>query len=329
MVNTQGELGERAGKELANKDYVRGLTHGVEWLLPGLGPDQAKSGDQLESGDIAGGTGTTLGAAASLFAGTKTPEIGELASSAASKAGAAARVAGQVIKETATPENIGTAIGSATGGAIGHAVGEPIGGAVSGAAIGRAFGKSVASRLTKPAAEVIVPEDVDAFDATGENTDFAGAKPPKRPRWDAHDATGDNRQFAGGMDEWSPAKPKRSLADLNGTPAPAVPTAPAPIAASSPVNPVPAPPPLIARAAPELAASEASDVPRDPLLERLRAIAADIQDKEEAEVETAAKKTPSRSRTKAPIIPGSEEDLTQLLKASLKQVQDRRAAAIQ
>jgi hypothetical protein len=77
MAKLQGELGERAGKELANKDYVRGLTHGVEWLIPGLGPTLAHSGDQLESGDTAGGVGTTLGAAATLLAGAKAPAIAE------------------------------------------------------------------------------------------------------------------------------------------------------------------------------------------------------------------------------------------------------------
>ncbi len=63
MANQQGELGKRAGEELKNKDYVRGLTHAVEYLMPGLGPTLAHAGDQLESGDIAGGAGTTVGAA--------------------------------------------------------------------------------------------------------------------------------------------------------------------------------------------------------------------------------------------------------------------------
>jgi hypothetical protein len=79
MANLQGELGARAGRELENKDYVRGLTHGVEWLLPGLGPTLAKSGDQLEAGDYAGGIGTTLGAAATLLAGSKMAPKGSIA----------------------------------------------------------------------------------------------------------------------------------------------------------------------------------------------------------------------------------------------------------
>jgi hypothetical protein len=83
MANQQGELGARAQKELANKDYVRGLTHGVEWLMPGMGPQLAKAGDQLDSGDIAGGVGTTLGVAAPLVAGIKAPAIADAAADAA------------------------------------------------------------------------------------------------------------------------------------------------------------------------------------------------------------------------------------------------------
>lgn len=83
MAKLQGELGERAGKELANKDYVRGLTHGIEWLIPGLGPTLAHAGDQGESGDIAGMTGTTLGAAATLLAGAKAPAIADAAANVA------------------------------------------------------------------------------------------------------------------------------------------------------------------------------------------------------------------------------------------------------
>src|SRR6185312_5069210 len=48
MAQQQGELGIRAKNELANKDYVRGLTHAVEYMMPGLGPNLAQAGDQLE-----------------------------------------------------------------------------------------------------------------------------------------------------------------------------------------------------------------------------------------------------------------------------------------
>lgn len=68
MLEAQGELGQRAAKEFKNKDYVRAAQHGIEYLLPGVGPALAHAGDQLESGDIAGGAGTTLGVGASLVA---------------------------------------------------------------------------------------------------------------------------------------------------------------------------------------------------------------------------------------------------------------------
>jgi hypothetical protein len=73
MAQQQGELGVRAKNELANKDYVRGLTHAVEYLMPGLGPNLAQAGDQLQKGDIAGGVGRTLGAAIPIAAAS--PEI--------------------------------------------------------------------------------------------------------------------------------------------------------------------------------------------------------------------------------------------------------------
>jgi hypothetical protein len=62
MADAQGELGQRAKKELQNADYVRGLTHATEYLIPGLGPVLAHSGDQLENKDYAGGIGTMVGA---------------------------------------------------------------------------------------------------------------------------------------------------------------------------------------------------------------------------------------------------------------------------
>lgn len=63
MLRAQGELGARAASEFKSGDYVGAATHGAEYLLPGIGPTLAHAGDQLESGDIAGGVGTTLGAA--------------------------------------------------------------------------------------------------------------------------------------------------------------------------------------------------------------------------------------------------------------------------
>ncbi len=84
MADAQGELGLRAKKELQNADYVRGLTHATEYLLPGLGPVLAHSGDQLESGDTAGGIGTMVGAGANVAASVG---MSKLAPGAIPKAG--------------------------------------------------------------------------------------------------------------------------------------------------------------------------------------------------------------------------------------------------
>lgn len=69
ILNEQGELGKRAGREFKSGDYLGGLTHGAEYLLPGIGPSLARSGDQLQSGDIAGGLGTMTGTGAAVGAG--------------------------------------------------------------------------------------------------------------------------------------------------------------------------------------------------------------------------------------------------------------------
>jgi hypothetical protein len=59
----QGQLGEQAKQDFENKDYVRGITHAVEYMMPFVGPNLAQAGKQLEQGDIAGGVGRTVGAA--------------------------------------------------------------------------------------------------------------------------------------------------------------------------------------------------------------------------------------------------------------------------
>lgn len=151
MANLQGELGERAQKELANKDYVRGLTHAVEWLMPGLGPTLAKSGDQLESGDVAGGVGTTLGAAANLLAGAKGPAIadaaGDAASAVASKAAAGVRATARGVN-TALEKAPGT-IGATVGATVGAKVGGGPGAALGGIA-GEVAGKELLPKLHVP-----------------------------------------------------------------------------------------------------------------------------------------------------------------------------------
>jgi hypothetical protein len=124
------------------------------------------------------------------------------------------------------------------------------------------------------------------LDATGENKPFAGSPAPKPARWDAFDATGENKPFAGGMDEWMP-KPMRPPSVVVAQPTPAaIPARMSPPgSAGSLVRSV----------------TETPPAKPDPLLTRLRAIAADI----EAHDKTAAAAKP-------------EDDLTGLLLDSLK-----------
>src|SRR5262249_7788954 len=113
MAAQQGELGLQARRELANKDYVRGLTHAVEYLLPGIGPNLAQAGTQLEQGDIAGGAGRTLGAAIPIAIGNPDTAgaIASTAKNAATTTARAAKAGAGAVKDLATVENAATAIG--------------------------------------------------------------------------------------------------------------------------------------------------------------------------------------------------------------------------
>lgn len=175
MADQQGALGERAGKELANKDYVRGLTHGVEWLIPGLGPILAKSGDQLENKDYAGGTGTALGAAANILAAHQAPgAINAAVDAAPAVAGAVGDVGAAAVRGTAKGVNTALAkapgtIGAAVGGAVGHATGLPYAGEI-GAGIGTVVGKEVLPKIQIRGENFGLPKPV-----------FPGAPLPEHP----------------------------------------------------------------------------------------------------------------------------------------------------
>lgn len=142
------------------------------------------------------------------------------------------------------------------------------------------------------------------LDATGENVDYAGAKPPKPAP--VLDATGENKPFAGGMDEWNP-KPQRTIASLNPKPAP-VQTAPVIPA------PKPAPAPGSAGSLVQSVAEQPVAGKSDPLLARLKKIAADIETHEKA----AATSTPNL-----------DEDLTPLLLEHLRQVRAQKGVVTQ
>jgi hypothetical protein len=178
------------------------------------------------------------------------------------------------------------------GGVLGHAAAVPtalaaseLGGRVFSATLSRAIDAAPETFTKKPSA-------TPKLDATGENVPYAGEKPPKPTP--EPDATGENKPFAGGMDEWTPtAKPTRPLSDLD----PA--TAARKASARKPAAPPPAPKPAPVT-------PPAAIVPSgDPLLDRLRGIAHDIERK--SGVKTAAE----------PTVPDPEEDLEGILRESL------------
>jgi hypothetical protein len=66
-------------------DYTEGMRHGLNWLLnaiPGVGSTMEKASDQAQSGDLAGGIGTTLGVATNLLAPAVIPRVARAAASA-------------------------------------------------------------------------------------------------------------------------------------------------------------------------------------------------------------------------------------------------------
>lgn len=116
---------------------------------------------------------------------------------------------------------------------------------------------------------------VGELDATGENKPFAGEPRPKPQPWYTHDATGENKPFAGGMDEFTPKPTKpRTMADL------ANPVAPQ---SAAQVVPTPARPAGSAGTLAESVAKvtakpkAAPTASKDPLLTKLRTIAAGLE----------------------------------------------------
>lgn len=64
----QGELYAKAAKAFKSGDYVTGARHGINYLLPLLGPALDAQADKMMQGDIAGGIGGTVGIAANIGA---------------------------------------------------------------------------------------------------------------------------------------------------------------------------------------------------------------------------------------------------------------------
>jgi hypothetical protein len=113
----QGELAKKARAAYDKGDYMGALQHGLNYLVPFVGQQTDQAGEQLKQGDIAGGVGRTLGAAAPIVAGS--PEVqsaaGDVASAAADTAGKALQVARRI-----TPKQVAQGVGGVSGAGLGH-----------------------------------------------------------------------------------------------------------------------------------------------------------------------------------------------------------------
>jgi hypothetical protein len=209
------------------------------------------------------------------------------------------------------------------GGVVGHAAAVP---AMSLAAeLGtRALASRIARAVSVSPEAIAKPEPVKTsapLDATGENEDYAGEKPSKPQPWNAHDATGENRDFAG--ERTPPPTASLKVQDLT-KPQPTAPTSEAaPVAASQPSPPATqakpaAKPATQATPEPTRATDPFFNTP-DPLLNRLRSIAADIEAQDARNTTKAKPETVSGE-------PNLEDDLTPILLQSLRQVQEQKAA---
>lgn len=161
MGEAQADLGRRAGSEFKGGDYLGAATHGVEYLLPGLGPTLAHAGDQLESGDTAGGIGTTLGAGTTIAAGSP-----EARATAAKAVPPVVRTAGKVLNSPVVLPAVGTAIG--------HAAGEGTAGAIIGHGA-----RGLLSKLFGKMEKYGLPEESPA--PTDAEPTFPGADQPQTP----------------------------------------------------------------------------------------------------------------------------------------------------
>jgi hypothetical protein len=108
-LDAQGQLAIKAKEAYAKGDYSGALMYGLNYLVPFLGQQTAKAGEQLNEGDIAGGAARTLGAAVPALLGS--PEgratIGDAASSAVSAAKPAIAKAAGVASDIVDPEITG------------------------------------------------------------------------------------------------------------------------------------------------------------------------------------------------------------------------------
>jgi len=155
-LNAQGELAKKAKAAYDQGDYKSAIIHGLNYLVPFIGQQTDKAGEQIAQGDYAGAAGRTLGAAVPIIAGS--PEAQGAAADATSAAASAVK---PIVAKTARVAS--------------DIVDPEITGIVSPrlAHTQRALGR-LADVLDKPktAAAAATPEA--ELDATGENKPFAG-----------------------------------------------------------------------------------------------------------------------------------------------------------
>ncbi|MCU1338849.1 MAG: hypothetical protein JWO19_4430 [Bryobacterales bacterium] len=117
----QGELAIKAKEAYDRGDYKHAVIHGLNYLVPFIGQQTDKAGEQLEQGDYAGGIGRTLGVAAPIVAGSPaarstvndvTSGISDIAKAATTRAATAAK--------NVTPKQAAVAGGTAGGAIFGH-----------------------------------------------------------------------------------------------------------------------------------------------------------------------------------------------------------------
>lgn len=194
-LNGQGALAVKARDAFNRGDYKAAAIHSINYLIPFLGQQTDKAGEQLSQGDYAGGAGRTLGLGTGIVAGAKAPQIVDAAGSAASAAKPAVASAARVASDIVDPELTGVVSPR-----LAH--------------LQRVLGKAADAMQKKPS----VPAAAAVLDATGENKPFAGGMDEYTPpKYSTLDATGENKPFAGGMDEAIPAKASTTAAP---TPAP-------------------------------------------------------------------------------------------------------------
>lgn len=140
MGAAQHDLAVKAKEAFDRGDYKTAAIHAMNYMVPFIGPQTDKAGQQLSEGDIAGGVGRTLGVGATLalssgdvraVPGKVIPPIVR----------ASAKAANAALEKA--PGAVGAGAGSAIGGMVGSVLGDARTGAEIGGGFGYAIGKSV------------------------------------------------------------------------------------------------------------------------------------------------------------------------------------------